>query len=72
MTTNKDESNLFIASNTTSLEDFLKTAISFKKHVYCCFPKRTIDFSHLLEFEKRQLLSVSFQDAHTIYPPFRK
>ncbi|WP_340700582.1 hypothetical protein [Vibrio harveyi] len=65
-----DESDLFIASNISSLEDFLKTNISNHKHAYCCFPLSEICYIHYQEFKKRQLHSVSFQNGRTLYPPF--
>ena len=69
--TNKDESGLFIASNTTSLEDFLKTEISVGKHIYCCFPVSHINYFHYQEFNKRRLLSVSFTNGYILHPPYK-
>ncbi|WP_080992435.1 hypothetical protein, partial [Vibrio harveyi] len=63
---NKEEAGLFIASNTLSLDDFLKTDISLEKHVYCCFPLSEIDYVHYRDFKQRRLLSVSFTDGHTL------
>lgn len=66
------ESELFIASNLSSLEDFLKTDIANHKHIYCCFPLRHFCFSFCKDLNARKVCSISFQDAHTLYPPFKR
>lgn len=70
--TRQDESELFIASNLSSFEDFLKTDIAIHKHIYCSFPLMSFPFSFYKELNARKVCSISFQDAHTLYPPFKR
>ncbi|MCP5015179.1 MAG: hypothetical protein GY938_07830 [Ketobacter sp.] len=65
-----DERTLFIASNVASLDDFLKTALSEKKHVYCNFPSTQLNYMLRRALIAREILSISFDDAQTLYPPF--
>ncbi|SON53434.1 hypothetical protein [Vibrio tapetis] len=65
-----DEHTLFIASSLDSLDDFLKTSLSEQKHVYCNFPSAYFNYMLSRELMARQILSISFQDARTFYPPF--
>lgn len=68
----KDESNLFIASSIQSLDDFLKTKLSENKHIYCGFKKKSIDYYLKNKLDRCHVLSISFSDGHTLYPPFFK
>ena len=63
-----DESLLFIASNDTSLSDFLKTEIAEGKHIYCSFKKESIDYGFKQLLIKRKVSSISFCDGFTLYP----
>ncbi|SON53461.1 hypothetical protein [Vibrio tapetis] len=69
-TTGIDERTLFIASNVASLDDFLKTALSEQKHVYCNFASTEFHYMLRRALMARGILSISFQDARTFYPPF--
>lgn len=70
--TRQGESDLFIASNLSSLEDFLKTDIANHKHIYCSFPLMSFPFSFYKVLNAPNVCSISFQDAHTLYPPFKR
>ncbi|MDN3683141.1 hypothetical protein QWZ04_22800 [Vibrio tapetis subsp. quintayensis] len=65
-----DERTLFIASSPDSLNDFLKTSLSEQKHVYCNFPSTQLNYLLRRALTAREILSISFQDARTFYPPF--
>ncbi|CAK3808063.1 conserved hypothetical protein [Vibrio crassostreae] len=65
---NKTETDLFIASHPDSLADFLKTELANNKHIYCCFPLSQF----CRDLNARQVRSISFQSAHTLYPPFQR
>lgn len=70
-TTSIDESKLFIASSPQSLDDFLKTSISTHKHIYCTYHLEDLDFCQRRQLLKQGVKSISFHNAHTLYPPFR-
>ena len=70
--TYRDETDLFIASHHDSLSDFLKTDLANNKHIYCCFPLSQFCFSFCRDLNTRQVKSISFQNAHTLYPPFQR
>lgn len=70
--THKNEADLFIASHHDSLSDFLKTDLANNKHIYCCFPLSQFCFSFCRDLNARQVKSISFQNAHTLYPPFQR
>lgn len=69
---NKNETDLFIASHPDSLADFLKTDLANNKHIYCSFPLSQFCFSFCRDLNARQVRSISFQNAHTLYPPFQR
>lgn len=70
-TTSIDESKLFIASSPQSLDDFLKTSIATHKHIYCTYSLNDLDFCQRRQLLKQGVKSISFHNAHTLYPPFR-
>ena len=57
-----DESDLYIASSTDSLADFLRTELSRGKRVHCNFTKSTFERDRLLvnDVEKRGLAKITF------------
>lgn len=72
ISTHKNETDLFIASHPDSLTDFLKTELANHKHIYCCFPLSQFCFSFCRDLNARKVQSISFQNAHTLYPPFQR
>lgn len=66
-----EDSLLFIASTPQSLDDFLKTTIASHKHIYCAYNLEDLDFWQRRLLLKRGVQSISFHNAHTLYPPFR-
>ncbi|WP_172380011.1 hypothetical protein [Vibrio sp. Vb339] len=66
------EFDLFIACNVSALEDFLETDRAIHKHIYCCFPLAHFCFSYCKALNARKVHSISFQDAYTLYPPFKR
>ncbi|WP_143696344.1 hypothetical protein [Vibrio mediterranei] len=39
-----------------------------QQHLYCHFQKGQLTHHHLMKLQERKIKSVSFEDAHTIYP----
>lgn len=66
-----EDSLLFIASAPQSLDDFLKTTIASHKHIYCTYNLEDLDFCQRRQLLKQGVKSISFHNAHTLYPPFR-
>ncbi|BCL74166.1 conserved hypothetical protein [Vibrio nigripulchritudo FTn2] len=69
-----EESELFYASNKSSLEDFLRTDISLGKHVYLQAKRESVEHDRYLleELDKKEVQSISFNDAYTLYPPYSR
>ena len=61
-----DESELFIASNVQSLEDFLKTELSIGRHIYCSFTQSQLDLCIAKLLTRRRIKSISFYDGQTL------
>ena len=70
ITVNEDE--LFIASNSSSIDDFLKTAISKRKHIHCTFPlidEFVLCSTIVREMNKKEIQWIQFPNTGRLYPP---
>lgn len=64
-----DESDLFIASQASSLEDFLKTDIACGKRIHCSFPISSRDNYLLNLLSKKSVTWIKFANTDRLYPP---
>ncbi|MCA3967018.1 hypothetical protein [Vibrio vulnificus] len=67
ITSRADET--FIASNITSLEDFLKTPVSLGKSIHCTYPIFTLDSYIRRRLVEMDIQVISFSDGKVLYPP---
>lgn len=65
-----NESNFFLASLRTSLDDFLKTGLCTGKSIYCSFPRDQIDVIHIKEMRDKKVASIQFSDGSMLLYPF--
>lgn len=59
---------LHIIESLDDMEQFLHLSQQVEKHLYCRFQKEQLQHRHLVQLQERKIKSVSFEDAHTIYP----
>jgi hypothetical protein len=64
-----DESDLFLASQSSSLEDFLKTDIACGKRIHCSFPMNSRDDYLLSLLSKKSVVWIKFANTDKLYPP---
>lgn len=67
-----NEEDLFIASCQSSIDDFLKTNLSNKKHIHCTFPltdKYTLCSSTVRTMNKKEIRWIQFPNTGRLYPP---
>ncbi|PCD85618.1 hypothetical protein [Vibrio mediterranei] len=51
-----------------ALEHYLSEQSVVDKHLFCFFQKEKLQHHHLVKLVEREIKSVSFENAHTIYP----
>ena len=51
-----------------ALEHYLTESSMVDKHLFCFFQKEALQHHHLVALKDREIKSVSFENAHTIYP----
>lgn len=62
----------FIASNVTSLEDFIKSSVSYEKSIHCTFPYECIVLDYYIKKKliEMEIKFVSFSDGKCLIPPY--
>jgi hypothetical protein len=58
---------LYVIQTLTDLERYLKQP-SIEAHLFCYFQKEVLQHHHLVTLKEREIKSVSFENAYTIYP----
>ncbi len=65
---NPRHANLYFVKTIEALEALMTSPILEKEHIYCGFQRGNLQHKHLVILRDRKIKSVSFDDAHTIYP----
>ncbi len=65
---NPRHSNLYFVKTIEALEALMTSPILEKEHIYCGFQRGSLQHKHLTILRDRKIKSVSFDNAHTIYP----
>ncbi|CAH7239722.1 hypothetical protein BCU71_21445 [Vibrio lentus] len=66
------EDELFIASGPSSVDDFLKTAISKRKYIHCTYPligRLELSTTVVRELNKQDIQWIQFPNTGRLYPP---
>ena len=61
----RNETEVFIASCMTSLEDLLKTSIAKNKSIHCQFPRSSLEFDALLlnQCKRKGIVKITFSNG---------